>query len=288
MKKKFISFESFLSGRQTDKLANWFDRLTFIRILLLWLLIVSLFGFIFHFFSSNSAYLFSTITKQPINSLLESIYFSFISATTTGFGDIVPTGNFKIIATIEVIFGLLLLAVVTSKLVSIKQNVIIGELYEISFNEKINKIRSALLLFRQTMSRLIARIDDNTIRKKEVKDIYIEISSLDNILSELETFVSRQKLSNSYMKQLDPVSAELLLHSINLSFLKLNELIEDLVSSHKHEWKRPVTTNIIKVCMASYENIFAKIKSMKHLSNIKFLDLESERNEIFKRIKENL
>ncbi len=92
-----------------------------------------------------------------INNLPDSIYFSFVTATTTGFGDFLPQGWFKLIVIAEVICGLLLLALVTSKLVSIKQDILLKEIYDMSFYERINRLRSGLLLFRQNLVSSSAR-----------------------------------------------------------------------------------------------------------------------------------
>jgi len=69
-------------------------------------------------------------------------------------------GFFKLISIFEVVFGLLLLAFVTSKLVSIKQDVILNEIYDISFNERLSMVRSSLLLFRQSLSRMMEKIEE--------------------------------------------------------------------------------------------------------------------------------
>src|SRR3989344_3551522 len=116
--KKFMQLEEMFDRIKSDKLNTWFDRLTFGHIFIIWACIITVFGILYHFFSGSASNLFYTRTGGPVSSMLDSIYFSFITATTTGFGDIIPHGFFKVIAIFEAISGLLLLAFVTSKLVS--------------------------------------------------------------------------------------------------------------------------------------------------------------------------
>ncbi len=46
----------------------------------------------------------------PVSGLLDAVYFSFITYTTLGFGDIVPTGNLRFIVGSEAMTGLVQLA----------------------------------------------------------------------------------------------------------------------------------------------------------------------------------
>ncbi|MBI2523367.1 two pore domain potassium channel family protein, partial [Candidatus Woesearchaeota archaeon] len=123
---------------------------------------------VYHFLDSSENRLLYVLKNNAVDDLTDSIYFSFVTATTTGFGDIIPFGYFKIVAVMEVIFGLLLLSVVTYKLVSLKQDIISSEIYEISLNERISRLRSSLSLFRQNLDALISKVDDGTIKKRSI------------------------------------------------------------------------------------------------------------------------
>src|SRR3989338_5860868 len=126
---KFINIKDIVAYIKKRKVSNWLDKLTFPRIFLLWILIIVSFGLIYYFLQSSSSYLLSPSTESTVSEIKDTVYFSFITATSTGFENIIPFGKLKWVAIIEVITGLLLLAVVTSKLVSIKQDIILNELY---------------------------------------------------------------------------------------------------------------------------------------------------------------
>jgi len=277
---KFISLESLWNKKARSKFVMWYDSLTFLKILIIWAAIIFIFGGIYYYFSSQGSFLLDNSLGGRITNLLDAIYFSFITATTTGFGDIVPIGMFKFIATLEVIFGLLLLALVTSKLVSIKQDEILEEVYEISFNEKINRVRSSLLVFRQNISRLRTRIEEGTIRKREIHDIYIQLSSLEDILRELITFISRQKESH-FKKSLGHVNAELILNSVLMSFKKIVNLLDDFDEAGV-KWRREITIKFIERCISLDDELFSMLKNLAILTLDEISNFERDREEVKK------
>ncbi|PIN79743.1 hypothetical protein COV16_02615, partial [Candidatus Woesearchaeota archaeon CG10_big_fil_rev_8_21_14_0_10_34_8] len=177
-----------------------FDRLSFFQIFVLWITIICLFGIVYYFISGQTAYLRSIDGKQL--NFMDHIYFSFITATSTGFGDIVPMGYFKLGVLIEVIIGLTLLAIVTSKLVSIKQDTILNEVYEISLGEKVNSIRSALYLFRLNINRMLTKLEEAGLKQREIHEIHIYFANFESTLQEIKSIIDREKKS-VFLKLID-------------------------------------------------------------------------------------
>lgn len=276
--KNFTPIDEFIDNFTNKNVNTWFDKLSFTAILLVWISLVVLFGLGYYFFSSNTTFLHYNPTNGQVNGILNHIYFSFITATTTGFGDIVPFGFFKMIAIVEVIFGFLLLAVVTSKLVSIKQNVILGEIYELSFHEKVNRVRSSLLVFRQNLSRIISRVEDNSVHKREINDLYTYISSLEDILHEVTAIINRPE-GSQYTKVLDSLNTELVFNSVLSSFEKLSELIT-VLDQNKLEWRREVTIHLVYKCINLNQQLFDKINAAKMLSEKNLNDLNAQKSKL--------
>ena len=274
--KKFLNLHEAFRELRKKKIFS-LDRVDFYQILLTWFLLIFMIGVVYYFFLGKfGANLVSTITKEPITKITDTIYFSFITATSTGFGDIIPLGFFKIIAVIEVTLGLLLLAAVTSKLVSIKQDIILDELYEMSFTEKINRLRSSLLVFRQHASRIITHVEAGTIDKREVYELYVYIHSIETVLEEMLPIVSPEG-KHIFTKVIDPVSTELLVNSALQSFERLLELMSTL-SKSSLQWKRPVTIATIKRCVSLNRQFFSKvIVSQKKIPGINETLADNER-----------
>lgn len=278
-------YRNFLSKKRLFSL----ERVDFYQILLTWFFLIFMLGIVYYLFSGIfGANLVSTITGEPVTKITDTIYFSFITATSTGFGDIIPMGFFKIIAVLEVTLGLLLLAVVTSKLVSIKQDIILEELYEMSFTEKINRLRSSLLLFRQHASRIATHVDAGTVDKREIYDLYVYIHSLETVLEEMLPMVNPEE-KHIFSKVIDPLDSELLINSILQSFERLSELVTAL-SKSSLQWKRPVTLATIKRCVSLNRQLFSKvIVSQKKMPGMNEAIADNERmvKEIEKLVAEN-
>jgi potassium channel LctB len=89
---------------------------------------------------------------QPVagglRGLLPALYFSAVTATSVGYGDIVPAGAARILAVAEGIAGLILFGCVVSKFVSRRQDELIGQIHRIAFEDRLGRVRTNLLLVR--------------------------------------------------------------------------------------------------------------------------------------------
>jgi hypothetical protein len=79
---------------------------------------------------------------------LSALYFSAVTATSVGYGDIVPTGPARALAIVESAAGLILFGCVVSKFVSRRQEQLIGEIHRIAFEDRLGRVRTNLLLVR--------------------------------------------------------------------------------------------------------------------------------------------
>ena len=179
-----------------------------------------------------------------------------------------------------------MLATLTSKLVSIKEDAILNEIYEISFSERLSRLRSSLLAFRQNLTRIINRIEEKSITKREVDDLYVYISSFETALNEVVTFFGKSE-SNIFLKQVDPVNTELIFNSILQSFGKLDELINAL-KHNKIAWKRDVTLEIITRCINMNEKLFEQLNASKSIPEKISMDMNSQKRRIISAIKDSL
>jgi potassium channel LctB len=86
-----------------------------------------------------------------LRGLLPALYFSAVTATSIGYGDIVPTGAARVLAVFEGIAGLILFGCVVSKFVSRRQDELIGEIHRIAFEDRLGRVRTNLLLVRSEL-----------------------------------------------------------------------------------------------------------------------------------------
>jgi len=79
-----------------------------------------------------------------LHGLLTAIYFSFVTATSVGFGDVVPLGAVRAVAIVEAVAGLLIFGAVVSKLVSRRQEQVVSEIHRIAFEDRLERVQTDL------------------------------------------------------------------------------------------------------------------------------------------------
>jgi hypothetical protein len=79
-----------------------------------------------------------------LKGFLSAIYFAFVTATSVGYGDIVPIGGARVIAVSEAIAALLIFGAVVAKFVSHRQDVLVSEIHRITFEERLDRVQTNL------------------------------------------------------------------------------------------------------------------------------------------------
>ena len=84
---------------------------------------------------------------QPdLSGFATAIYFSFVTALSIGYGDVIPLGALRILAVTEGIAGLLIFGCVISKLVSRRQEELTAEIHRTTFEDRLDRVRTNLHL----------------------------------------------------------------------------------------------------------------------------------------------
>ena len=235
------------------------NRISFTHIFSLWTIAILSFGVIYYFLNLVRPVLVASPNTNASLSLLDTIYFSFITATSTGYGDIIPLGIARILALVEVTMSLLLFGVLVSKIVSVKQEILLQEIYDLSFDEKIHRIRSALYLFRSDTSKLIEKIENNSLSSRRISDLWITFTTLENSMHEIIKLIRPQK-NHNYVKQVDDLDIELILGSIILSLKKARDLFS-ILEEKNIQWRNDTLAGLLEavsINIAELSNILKK------------------------------
>ncbi|MGC9310677.1 MAG: potassium channel family protein [Candidatus Aenigmatarchaeota archaeon] len=269
--------------KERNSIWRFIDNLNFKKLFVLWIAYIFVFSAFFFFldiyFPGNG--LKNAETGYDAISFLNSAYFSFVCATSTGFGDITPLGLSRTVAIVDVIGGMLIFGLVISKLVSFKQDMILDEIYEISLDEKVGALRSRLYLFRSDAGKLTERIAEGQSYKRRVDGLWILTDSLRENLEDIGKIVCFPNGRKSeFLKSVGPLQLELVLNSISMSLARLTELLA-AIDGQQCDWRSKKNTESVSGVLSAAGEICGCIGSKQAPDTIK-----ERLNEIAKAAKE--
>jgi rhodanese-related sulfurtransferase len=123
------------------------ERSSFVTLLGVWLGMVLVFGLIYgagSLIPGSGLKENGRLLDRSLPDILTAVYFSFVTATSVGFGDVVPVGPIRILAVMESGLALLLFGVIVTKLVYNRQEELIEEIHQIAFEDRLSKVRTNL------------------------------------------------------------------------------------------------------------------------------------------------
>ena len=119
------------------------------RLIVIWLGMIVVFGVIYWAAGAGMGMGLqagSSSVKADAQGFVTAIYFSFVTALSIGYGDVVPLGWFRLVAIIEGAAGLLIFGCVISKLVSRRQEELTEEIHRTTFEDRLDRVRTNLHL----------------------------------------------------------------------------------------------------------------------------------------------
>jgi len=100
--------------------------------------------------------------------LATAVYFSFVTALSVGYGDVVPVGAVRVLAIAEAVAGLLIFGAVIAKLVSRRQDELVREIHRLTFEERLDRVQTNLHLVLSELQAIGAVCDGGPIRPGRV------------------------------------------------------------------------------------------------------------------------
>jgi Ion channel len=107
------------------------------------------------------------LDASPHN-LLVALYFSFVTATSVGYGDVVPLGLVRALAIAEAVAGLLIFGAVVAKFVSRRQDELVQEIHRVTFAERLERVQTSLHLVLSEIQAIAALCDGGAIRPERM------------------------------------------------------------------------------------------------------------------------
>lgn len=143
------------------------DRLSTVRLFTIWLALI---------FACGVLYWLSAFAKHPglteqgksltanLDGLWTAIYFSFVTATSVGYGDVLPVGAARILAVAEAAGGLLIFGLLIAKFVSYRQDILVRQIHNVTFEERLDRVQTNLHLVVSELLAIGAAYDDGAPR----------------------------------------------------------------------------------------------------------------------------
>ena len=127
-------------------LVDTFEHATTGNLIALWLLTIVACAVLYWALAGTSSGLRTrdAMVGRSGHGFLSALYFSFVTATSVGFGDIVPLGIARAVAIAEAVLGLLVFGAVVSKLVSRRQEQVVREIHRLAFDDRLGRVQADL------------------------------------------------------------------------------------------------------------------------------------------------
>jgi potassium channel LctB len=220
--------------RALEKLTS----LSYPQLFLLWTSLTLLFAFGYFSFASIGDVFHHgpealVQIHTPLSRFLNSLYYSIITATSTGYGDITPRGFSKALAAMQSMSALFIFAVFVTKLVSHRQEVALREVYRLTFEDVFHNIREGLFVIRKDFDGLIEQAHkQKKIHEEDWDTLVIAYKQAQSLLSEIPDFYNEE----DDLYTLDARREQLLHEAVHRTMHRINQVL-DAFSKNNVDWQ---------------------------------------------------
>lgn len=166
---------------------------------------------------------------------LDLLYFSIITGTSTGFGDIVPHGVSRIFAALQAISSVVIIALFVAKFVARKQEIALENIHQLSFDSAFHNIRQGLFIARKDLDLVIRKVLlQETLSRKDWRNVYISFHQVQIFLRQIPALYA----SDNQSLAVETDKEQLLLDAVERSLRRISEALsvfKDAGISLKHE-----------------------------------------------------
>ena len=163
-----------------DALHDWADvfidlieRRTTGQLFQVWLGIIVVCGLVYWLAAASPRRTALIEFGQPVGftlgGLFKSLYFSFVTATSVGFGDVLPVGPARGLAIAEAVAGLLIFGAIVSKFVSRRQERLVEETHRIAFEDRLDRVQTNLHLVLSDLQALAGLCDEGRVPAARIR-----------------------------------------------------------------------------------------------------------------------
>lgn len=204
-----------------------FERLTqlsYTKLFSIWLSMAAIFGVTYFFLSiTYPEHAPTQLQSDPTIGvrLLDSLYYSIITATSTGYGDIVPQGFSKLLASLQSIMALIVFALFVTKVVSNRQELALQQVHKLAFEDVLHNIREGLYIVRKDFDDLIHSAEEHgSLRTKDWRTLTAAYEQIQSLFLEIPSFYQ----SHNHFYTIDERREILLQEAVYRTLDRMNEM----------------------------------------------------------------
>jgi potassium channel LctB len=157
--------------RGNDAVPGFVERLSTFQLFLIWIGAVLLSGFGYWLgalVGEHGLVEGGTPVGASLGGLGSALYFSFVTATSVGYGDIVPVGFARVIAVVEAVAALVVFGAVVAKLISHRQDELVHEIHRVTFDERLDRVQANLHVVITELLSLTAICEGSTMSSQRL------------------------------------------------------------------------------------------------------------------------
>jgi hypothetical protein len=205
-------------------MAGLIDRLSTLQLFLVWIGTVLLCGFgywVGALLGEHGLIDGNQALGTGIHGLASALYFSFVTATSVGYGDVLPVGFARLIAIVEAVTTLLIFGAVIAKFVSHRQDRLVGEIHRVTFDERLDRVQSNLHVVISELLELTTLCETPTVPLRRVAT---------RLHSAVWLFLSELRTTHDLLYQPRLMVEEIVLASILGNLASALEVLAELLS----------------------------------------------------------
>jgi len=161
-----------------------------------------------------------------------SLYYSIITATSTGYGDITPKGISKALASMQSITSMFIFAVLVTKLLGQRQELALQEVHRLTYEDIFHNTRGDLFIVRRDLDAIIeAASNTGQLNEDSWENLMICYQQCQSLISEIPEFYDG---GNSFYT-IDAKREQLLLEGVHRTLHRINKTL-DAMSQAGVDW----------------------------------------------------
>jgi len=103
-----------------------------------------------------------------LDGLLSALYFSFVTTTSVGYGDVLPLGPVRILSIFEAVTGLLIFGALVAKFVSRRQDELVRDIFSVTFETRLDRVQTNLHLVLSELQSIATLCDEGVTQPQRV------------------------------------------------------------------------------------------------------------------------